>query len=178
MSPPNLERVIPLVLEHLNAVACFVDKSKEPFLFLAITGTGTKKNSSIDSAAPAIEEVEMSEPSVFMEEVLDVLKNSREEKLEGLFHGINLPPNWFEMVAPEFTGLFGMELKGAIIDISELEDYQLDSLRMAPRNVQDNVKQAIKLDYVIPDSDQNESGSLTFPICLFDKGYKILLVGG
>ncbi len=120
----------------------------------------------------------MSEPTEFMEEVLGVLRNAEEEKLEGLFHGINLPPNWFEMVAPEFTGLFGMELKGAIIDIGDLEDYQLQTLRMAPQDVQDNVKHAIKFDYVVPDSDQNESGTLTLPIYFMGGTYKILLVGG
>jgi hypothetical protein len=83
----------------------------------------------------------MSEPTEFMEELLGVLRNSEEEKLEGLFHGINLPPNWFEMV-------------------------------------QDNVKHAIKIDYVVPDSDQNESGTLTLPIYFVDGRYKILLVGG
>ena len=120
----------------------------------------------------------MSDPSEFLQEVLDILKNGQEAKLEGLFHGINLPPNWFEMVAPEFTGLFGMDLKGAIIDINELEDYQLQTIQMAPQDVQDNTKHAIKLDYVVPDSNENESGSLTLPLYFVDGGYKILLVGG
>ncbi len=178
MDPPNLEKVIPLVLDHLNAIACFIDKSKEPFVFIAIMDPGVKKNMVTDKMTSTIEEARMSDPSKFMEEVLSVLKNSEKEKLEGMFHGINLPHNWFEMVASEFTGLFGMDLKGAIIDIGELEDYQLQALRMAPQNVQDSVKHAIKLDYVVPDSDQNESGSLAFPIYFVDGGYKILLVGG
>ena len=114
----------------------------------------------------------------FMEEVLGVLRNAEGEKLEALFHGINLPPNWFEMVAPEFEGLFGMELSGSIIDIGDLEDYQLQTLQMAPQEVQDNVKHAIKIDYVVPNSDQNESGTLTLPVYFMDGAYKILLVGG
>lgn len=81
------------------------------------------------------------------------------------------------MVAPEFTGLFGMELKATIIDIGELDDYQLPSLAMAPQDVQDSVKHAIRLDYVVSDSDQAESGTLTLPIYFTDGRYKILLVG-
>lgn len=115
----------------------------------------------------------MSEPSKFMEEVLDILKNSEEEKLEGLFHGVNLPPDWFEMVAPEFTGLFGAELNGAVVDIGELEGY----MEQVPRDIKDNLKYALRIDYVIPDSDENESGTLTLPVYFVNGSYKILLVG-
>ena len=178
MDPLNLEQVMPVVLDHLNAIACFIDKSREPLLFIAIMDPGVKKDMFSGGITSIVEEVTMSDPSKFMEEILVILKNSEKEKLEGMFHGINLPPKWFEMVAPEFMRLFGMELKGTIIDIGELEDYQLQALRMAPQDVQDSVKHAIKLDYVVPDSDQNESGSLAFPIYFVDGRYKILLVGG
>lgn len=173
MDPANLEQVIPVVLDHLNATACFVDKSKEPLLLVAIIGPGVKKNMGSGDIPPIMQEAKMSDPSEFVEEIITVLKNSDDQKLKGLFHGINLPPNWFEMVAPEFTSLFGLELKGSIIDINELEDY----LQRVPRNIQNHVKYAIKIDYVIPDSEQKESGTLTFPVCFVDNRYKILLVG-
>jgi hypothetical protein len=40
MDPPNLEKILPVVLDHLNAAGCYINKNKEPFLFIAIIESG------------------------------------------------------------------------------------------------------------------------------------------
>jgi len=40
--PAVLEKVLAVVLDHLDAAACFADKSREPMLLVAIVGTGTE----------------------------------------------------------------------------------------------------------------------------------------
>jgi hypothetical protein len=177
--PPNLEKITALVLDHLGAAACFAEESREPMLLVAILGPGREEETNgAVSASGTRGEKTMSNPSEFMAEVIDVLKNSAEDKLEGLFHGVNLPPNWFEMVAPEFTGLFGTEITGSLIDIKDLGEDQLVTLKNAPQEVQDNTQQVIKLDYVVPNSAENERGSLTLPVYSSPDGCRILLVGG
>jgi hypothetical protein len=178
LDPPNLEKVVAVVLDHLNAAACFVDRSGEPRLFVAITGPGAERKATGAECQPTGEERTMGSPTDLLKEVLEVLNGSAEDKLEALFHGINLPPDWFEMVAPPFKSLFGAEIKGSLIDIGELDESQRALLKTTPQEVQDGVKQAIKLDYVVPDSAENERGTLTLPVYCSSQGCKILLVGG
>jgi len=176
--PAVLEKVLAVVLDHLDAAACFADKSREPMLLVAIVGTGTEpKVEGAATAPPVSEENAMKDGSALMTELLDVLKHSAQDRLEGLFHGVNLPPNWFEMVAPEFTGLFATEITGALIEISELREDQQETLKRAPQDVQDNTRQAIRLDYVVPGSEEKERGSLTLPVYSSPEGCRILLVG-
>jgi hypothetical protein len=176
-----LEKVVAIVLNHLDATACFVDKSKEPMLLVAIMGPGVEwkaKGAASAPRTPGTEEKAMKDAAALMAEVVEVLKGSAKDKLEPLFHGVNLPPNWFEMVAPEFTGLFGAEITASLIDIGDLNEDQLATLKTAPQDVQDSTEQAIKLDYVIPDSAEKVSGTLTLPVYSSPEGCKVLLVGG
>jgi hypothetical protein len=178
-TPPTLEKVLAVVTDHLGAAACFADKSREPMLLVAIMAPGVEEKAGAAEPASADRGAKtMDNPSDFMAEVIEILRSSAADRLEALFHGINLPPNWFELVAPEFTGLFGTDITGSLIDISELTEDQLATLKKAPRDVRDNTRQAIRLDYVVPDSDQNEKGSLTLPVYCSPDGCRILLVGG
>lgn len=74
----------------------------------------------------------MDEPRQFAEDIRGVLKRSEEEKLRGMIHGINLPPNAFEMIVPMFREPYGMDLTASIIPLNELEDYQMQYVNMAP----------------------------------------------
>lgn len=113
----------------------------------------------------------------FADEIRGALKRSDEKKIEGLIYGINLPPNAFEMIAPAFRELYGMDLKASIIPPGELEEHQMHYVNMAPKSVRDALEWAVKLEYEISEGEGKVSGSLSFPVYSEGGAYKILLVG-